>query len=700
MVQVKHLSISLLVLTGLAQSTVAQDKVFQPNPNQPVPNRPLPADVFKSFDPAQKTVNLSVWEIRRSSTIQPKLDWEMPARYGLDQNKNGTIDLPNSIDYVMNRRSPVNQAGCKSQREAEFTVKFTSKASTLPKYRVQRKSPIQLNAEKAALVKRGVKVNLDLKPPSVPKINYSWKVERGGRTYISRDRNPTFCLPEGNYKVSLGMRQGKQARSITQTVPVIDYLIVLLGDSYGAGEGAPERLFKIPATIRSKTGKVHKLNGFPYQANRVSPRQIRLFTHWADHGLPLTQRGFSINYGDPRKGGIAKIFRHPDVRKMWGEPKNRMYVEHQLAHRSSYTHASQLAMRLEKSDQRSSVTFINLAQSGATIRKGVLGAYKGVENEPLLKGGRTMRPQMSQLETLLRQRSADDLFMSIGGNDMGFANIIALLMLSADQDVLLPHPPPLSILSGISHSFSTGKWSSIGHPIARSAIEDANGKIHDVAGVNGVGKDYAKLNGRLNQLRQNGKLLGDVHLIGPPFFGSVDTAAAKQLRLLGPSSATGITHTKQPATLFCQVELRATIIERFNTISALEFRWAKQNLLSTLSGAMQTAARANQWKFVRPGIEPFKHGLCGQAPNAWYRYNPSRTIQGNQLHRSGVRWFRTPEDGAALQVGDIQKNKGMFHPNELGYLHLSRQLEKALGPNPIKNRGNRPPHAQPWQLRE
>ncbi len=90
-------------------------------------------------------------------------------------------------------------------------------------------------------------------------------------------------------------------------------------------------------------------------------------------------------------------------------------------HRSIYSKEAQAALILEDKDPRTSVTFVHLACSGATISRGLLGEYEGAErlpNEPYKP------PQIDEARDLVGQREIDALLISIGGNDVQFGPII------------------------------------------------------------------------------------------------------------------------------------------------------------------------------------------------------------------------------------------------------------------------------------
>ena len=109
-----------------------------------------------------------------------------------------------------------------------------------------------------------------------------------------------------------------------------DYLIVQIGDSYSSGEGMPEQV------------------GAPYGV-------------WGDDG---TVQNFPIS--DPN---YFDCLTADDINeclqlKAFGTGIN---FEHEIAHRSSYTWGSLAAQEIEMFSPQTSVTYINLAASGARI---------------------------------------------------------------------------------------------------------------------------------------------------------------------------------------------------------------------------------------------------------------------------------------------------------------------------------------------
>jgi hypothetical protein len=122
-------------------------------------------------------------------------------------------------------------------------------------------------------------------------------------------------------------------------------------------------------------------------------------------------------------------------------------------HRSANAAAAQAALAIQNADPHASVTFISVAASGAQITTGALQGYRGTI-PPTLDSG-LLEPQLQQVKELIGKRTIDALVMSLGGNDVGFANIVEEL---AVPDPLFGNdldPSPVSE-SAIAAQFQNG----------------------------------------------------------------------------------------------------------------------------------------------------------------------------------------------------------------------------------------------------
>ena len=213
-----------------------------------------------------------------------------------------------------------------------------------------------------------------------------------------------------------------------QIIKVRDLFIVGMGDSFGSGEGNPDT----PVRFSDK--------------------------RTADYGLLGNQAaltGFPARVGKWRKIGDAVFTRNS---AKWLD---------QACHRSLYSHQLRAALQLAIEEPHRAVTFVGVACSGAEITTGLFRRYKGNEwvvNPPDLSqisaiaqaqcGARRaldkeypeayhMRGRMPALQggLVLRKcpsrhaRRIDLVFLSIGGNDIGFARLVANAVLR-DETVL------------------------------------------------------------------------------------------------------------------------------------------------------------------------------------------------------------------------------------------------------------------------
>lgn len=110
-------------------------------------------------------------------------------------------------------------------------------------------------------------------------------------------------------------------------------------------------------------------------------------------------------------------------------------------HRSAIAGSAQAALLVEKSDPRTSVSFVHLACSGAKITTGLISGYEGME--PAV-GEADLPPQLQATALLLDGREIDAMYVSIGGNDANFAPIVESCI-TQDQC----HTTPTIVQTGI-----------------------------------------------------------------------------------------------------------------------------------------------------------------------------------------------------------------------------------------------------------
>jgi lysophospholipase L1-like esterase len=100
-------------------------------------------------------------------------------------------------------------------------------------------------------------------------------------------------------------------------------------------------------------------------------------------------------------------------------PDPAMELENADAHRSTIAASAKFALRLQQSHPQEAVTFVSVADSGATIPEGLLGPMPSI-GDP----SHELPAQIPELQSIIGTRHIDVLTVSIGGNDAGFKGII------------------------------------------------------------------------------------------------------------------------------------------------------------------------------------------------------------------------------------------------------------------------------------
>ncbi len=479
-------------------------------------------------------------------TVAGSFDWSVPDRFGLDSNRDGRIDIPNTTEYVLNLAAGTCAPGCDG---------------VVPTFSVV------LDASEVSMVDdRGAPRPID---------TFGWTVSGEGIDPIEVTAGSSQAvveLAEGSYDVTLEVRSGAAVEALTQPIDVSDILIVSIGDSYGAGEGNPE----VP--------------GDPPQ--------------WADDGSPqVTQQE----------------------------------IDHDFAHRSGLAGPAQAALEIERSDPRTSVTFVFLAVSGASIDEGIVG-----EGEQRVGGdGSTgrLRPQIDELIDLMGcgsdgssscHRRIDALLVSTGGNDIGFAFTLGSLI--ALDPVLVVNPIYENLLDNL---------------------------ISDVANA------IEELPVTFEHLAQ-----------------ALEDVAIEEIYLTAyPGSAT---YANGGRILTCD-EAGGDLLPGLE-VDSYELDLVGETLLAPLNDTLRTIAQEQSWRFVDGHLAEFAgHGYCGSDPYDGGMFVGNPFPEPVPASTPDARWFRQAAESAAIQGGgglfrpERLATSGTFHPNEYGHQAYKRALLAAMG---------------------
>jgi lysophospholipase L1-like esterase len=250
---------------------------------------------------------------------------------------------------------------------------------------------------------KGHEIEVNLRPlvPNklIGEFNCEWRVGDAPIQTAPCDAPVTATLPyPTGADISIAV-VGEQP--ITLKAKVRDLLIVGMGDSFASGEGNPNMPVELTDEQRYK-------NLYPRRKNN----DVSGSAQWTD----------------------------------------------KLCHRSLYGHQLRAALQIAVENPQSAVTFLGFACSGASIEAGILGPQEYVESVSTTAtqsnddvANPTSRfisgeAKDSQIRWLLRElctvkpekddglwtcpdnqfrRSVDYLFLSIGGNDVGFRNVVA-----------------------------------------------------------------------------------------------------------------------------------------------------------------------------------------------------------------------------------------------------------------------------------
>jgi lysophospholipase L1-like esterase len=257
-------------------------------------------------------------------------------------------------------------------------------------------------------------------------------------------------------------------------------------------------------------------------------------------------------------------------------------------HRST-TAASQRAMAAyEQGHRRESITFVNLACSGAKLSNMLLGgeAYAGIEPD-----GTFERPQLAQLQEIIARtgRTPDVVYLSGGANDLGFADITTSCL-------------------DISSAWETAKCATL-NPLVKAGDELLVGPRPAL--------DLAPTNfeaGRFAALRRDFTAMG------------IDNSKVVVSQYPNP--------TRGDNGAFCPEIVNDTPLWVIGKrIYSTDVMWAgdpKVGPVAVLNQDVATAAARNGWKLV-PGIATDfdTHGYC--ASGTWINtYTFSMANQGNK----------------------------------------------------------------------
>jgi lysophospholipase L1-like esterase len=239
-------------------------------------------------------------------------------------------------------------------------------------------------------------------------------------------------------------------------------------------------------------------------------------------------------------------------------------------HRSMRSGAAQAAAAIAAGDPHSSVTFLPLACSGATIPDGLLGPYAGVQPDD--RGD--LPAQVDQLAELQRRRPVGAVLLSVGANDVDFGPL-AEFCLAVESCPDRRFDPARPLREASDPATPTAEL------VHAAAQRELPGRYDELAG----GLTHAGID--------PGKVIV-VEYFDPTHDERGDTC---------PALLPGITPE--------------------------ESQWAQDVVLGPLNAAVRDAAQREGWKLVG-GVQAafLDHGICAPGSLRWVRRIDESILRG------------------------------------------------------------------------
>jgi hypothetical protein len=320
--------------------------------------------------------------------------------------------------------------------------------------------------------------------------------------------------------------------------------------------------------------------------------------------------------------------------------------QNRRCHRSANSWEVLAAQRIEQSDPHSSVTFLHLACSGATIWKGVIGPYAGIQPPD----SNTVPAQVDRMASLVGSRTVDRVLLSIGGNDVNFSSIVTACI-RGEPCFDNPTPDPAIPAAGAAFCAILGAFSPqcLDYLDGTQAL-DADAIFH--VGVPTTGTDLHQ--DGLDDLAAGYQAVADALTAA-----GVDPAAVYLTEY--PDT------TRDDAGDFCGWSSSESLaVKEMNLIglSEPEAAWLSNTVVPQLAATMQGSAATQGWHFVGGIADAFHtHGYCANDHwlvrmqdtfpiEAYYSGMLHPTPSGQAAYRNAVLpALNVPEPGATAAAG-------------------------------------------------
>jgi len=332
--------------------------------------------------------------------------------------------------------------------------------------------------------------------------------------------------------------------------------------------------------------------------------------------LGLAASGCGSGDGDETTGpnnGSAIVSLGDSVAAGEGNPaRSGTRWENRACHRSRVAGQTIAARKAQK--QNPELGFFDYACSGASIPKGMLGPYKGIEPAPL----QPARSQIDQLKDAAAVTSSSGglaaVLISIGANDVGFSKVFKFCAL-------------------VRHCWD--QHFNPDFPYAEAAARFPTLQEY-------VSDQLAELPSSFNDL-------------------------ANALEPIMPAERVVVVDYFDPTTgaggAYCRM--------LFGGVTPDESRWAQEHMLRPLNTQIDAAAKEHGWNAVTGVAERFRgHGLCAPGSQRWV-LTLGEGLSGHALPLGGGAGFLAIRDV-------IKSTAGTLHPNAEGQRQIAELIDPVL----------------------
>jgi hypothetical protein len=377
------------------------------------------------------------------------------------------------------------------------------------------------------------------------------------------------------------------------------FQVVVFGDSYGSGEGAP--------------GVV---GDYGADGGSLRNQGVRGIINEGSRPFPDPPADWNGSAADQAFTGDSAT----DARR---------------CHRSPKATAPRAVRLLAAEFPDVEFTFRSFACSGARIDEGPLGSYEGAQ--PIDQDDR-VPSQVSQandyLDTLpAGEKRIDALVMNIGGNNLGFGNIIQRCLNLPPYQGFEPCSP-----GNVSHD-------GVGNDDTLRVLQtgEGSGEPPSVIGLDNLPALYNELDKKITRApNTNAKLAvkpAKIYLTTPPNPVGGDLGGC----------------------LNGQYDYEKSLRDD-------EHAWLRDTVFPLLVGAMSDAAHAHGWDLVELGPAAPNNGMCASQDRFFNRNRDALRTQG----------------ATVASAASIAVSHGIGHPNSAGYAAIAPVLAQHLRPQVIE----------------